>query len=63
MLHAKNIRVNINHKHEWTLYEDNFNVKNTFNNEKLICLIEIQRRKHIDVQCNFNEYPHGHVEV
>ena len=32
-------------------------------NEKLICLIEIQRRKHIDVQCNFNEYPHGHVEV
>ena len=30
--------------------------KNTFNNEKLICLIEIQRRKHIDVQCSFNDY-------
>jgi hypothetical protein len=26
------------------------------NNEKLICLIEIQRRKHIDVQCSFNDY-------
>jgi hypothetical protein len=25
--------------------EGNFNEKNIFNNEKLICLIEIQRRK------------------
>jgi hypothetical protein len=33
MLHVKNIRVNINHKHERSLYEGNFNVKNTFNTE------------------------------
>jgi hypothetical protein len=52
---APNIRLNINHKHKWRLYEGNFNVKKSFNKEKLICLIEIQRRKHIDVQCNFIE--------
>ena len=52
---APNIRLNINHKHKRSLYEGNFNLKNSFNNEELICLIEIQRRKHIDVQCNFIE--------
>ena len=62
------------HKYQWS-YEGNFNVKNTFNNEKLKCVIEIQRRKQIGMLgCTvltsmdnagnmLNDPCHGHVEV